>query len=675
MFQNHLRVPRGTTRLKYRRPMTRRRLSLLVQAATMKVHNLAWVAVAAVATAVVHGLSSSSSSSAQQRTIHDQQQERPIFRVAVIGGGWAGFAAAESLAGHCGTDGGAVTVQVTLLDASPRGPGGLAGAGWTTPKLGQPLEAGLHGFWRGYRNTFAMLERIGISTAGADNDDIDDDSDSILTPYLPSALVSATGPVAVAPVLGNASSSQSSTKRSGNAGWLEEIAARLPPPLDIALLTDYDDQSPITVLDRISALGLLGAWLDFNPEDASSWDRYDRITAEQLFRDVARVSPTLYAELIVPLLHVLPMTTGYDCSAAAALSCFHAFALHAKGAFDVRWCKGSIADLIFRPWSDRLAAKGVQIRGAYRLTNLQEELLDPATTASSSTTAKRFTLTVNDNEQIVFDAVILAIGSTAAKRLAPVCTPLLSTLHYREWKTGITCVAVRLFLDRTKVPAAFLAALQSRPAVTVCGPRIILPQLIETGFCVYDLSRVQRGSSGAANNVHNNNNEWLVLEIDFFRANAVAKLSDDAIVDLALAAIETVIVGSSRRRPTPQQQQLLRTESVLDVGIVRAKDAVSHFSMGAARSSPPVRIGRGVYMCGDWIDRRGHASWSTEKAVVTGIDAATQLAADFALSTTDMPSIIPSSNETSRDLITMRETVSFIRKSIPSDIQKRIVAF
>jgi hypothetical protein len=210
--------------------------------------------------------------------------------------------------------------------------------------------------------------------------------------------------------------------------------------------------------------------------------------------------------------------------------------------------------------------------------------------------------------------------------------------------------------------------------VTVCGPRIILPQLIETGFCVYDLTRLQRGSSGAAN-AHNNNNEWLVLEVDFFRANAVAKLADDAIVDLALAAIETVIVGSSRRRrPTPPQQ-LLRTESVLDVGIVRAKDAVSHFCMGAARSSPPVRIGRGVYMCGDWIDRRGHASWSTEKAVVTGIEAATQLAADFALSTADMPSIIPSSNETSRDLRAMRETVSIIRKSIPSDIQKRIVAF
>jgi Flavin containing amine oxidoreductase len=634
----------------------------------MKVHYLAWVAVAAVATAVVHGLSSPSSSSAHQ-------QERPtILRVAVIGGGWAGFAAAESLAGHCGTTaaagGGAVTVQVTLLDASPRGPGGLAGAGWTTPKLRQPLEAGLHGFWRGYRNTFAILERIGISTAGADNDDIDDDGSSILTPYLPSALVSATGPVAVAPVLGTASST-TTTKRSGNAGWLESIAARLPPPLDIALLTDYDDQSPITLLDRISALGLLGAWLDFNPEDASSWDRYDQISAEQLFRDVARVSPTLYTELIVPLLHVLPMTTGYDCSAAAALSCFHAFALHAKGAFDVRWCKGSIADLIFRPWSDRLVAKGVLIRGSCRLTNLQEEeLSDPATTASSTRSTKRFVLTVNDNEQMVFDAVILAIGSTAAKRLAPVCTPLLSTLHYREWKTGITCVAVRLFLDRTKVPAAFLTALQSRPAVTVCGPRIILPQLIETGFCVYDLTRLQRGSSGA-----NHNDEWLVLEVDFFRANAVAKLADDAIVDLALAAIETMIVGSSRRRrPTPQQM-LLRTESVLDVGIVRAKDAVSHFSMGAARSSPPVRIGRGVYMCGDWIDRRGHASWSTEKAVVTGIDAATQLAADFALSTADMPSIIPSSNDTSRDLIAMRETVSFIRKSVPSDIQKRIVAF
>ena len=39
------------------------------------------------------------------------------------------------------------------------------------------------------------------------------------------------------------------------------------------------------------------------------------------------MSEALYDELVQPLLHVLPMAPGYDVSAAAALSCFHVFAL------------------------------------------------------------------------------------------------------------------------------------------------------------------------------------------------------------------------------------------------------------------------------------------------------------------------------------------------------------
>jgi uncharacterized protein with NAD-binding domain and iron-sulfur cluster len=372
---------------------------------------------------------------------------------------------------------------------------------------------------------------------------------------------------------------------------------------------------------------------------------------------------------VVPLLHVLPMTTGYDCSAAAALSCFDAFALkNTKGAFDVRWCQGNLSDLIFTPWAQQLVERGVQLRGNCRLTQLVQQPAEGTATATASTTTttkRAFTLTINAQEEMTFDAVILAIGSTAAKRLAqPVDSPIrslsssnINVPYSSQWKTGVTCVAVRLFLDRNNLPTAFLTALAARPAVTVCGPRIVMPLLVETGFCVYDLSRLQKGAS------FNKEKDWLVLEVDFFRANAVAKLTDAAIVDLALAAIEKVIIGPKSGHP---QQPLLRTESVLDAGIVRARDAVSHFSMGAGRSSPPIRIAHGLYMCGDWIDRTGHASWSTEKAVVTGIGAATQLANDFGASTANMPSILSASSsedDAARKLLqrAVRQSASAIR--------------
>lgn len=57
-------------------------------------------------------------------------------RAVVVGGGWAGFAAALALA-KAGAD-------VTVLDASEN-PGGLSSA-FTTPG-GQLVEPGIKGFW------------------------------------------------------------------------------------------------------------------------------------------------------------------------------------------------------------------------------------------------------------------------------------------------------------------------------------------------------------------------------------------------------------------------------------------------------------------------------------------------------------------------------------------------
>ena len=77
---------------------------------------------------------------------------------------------------------------------------------------------------------------------------------------------------------------------------------------------------------------------------------------------------------------------------------------------------------------------------------------------------------------------------------------------------------------------------------------------------------------------------------------------------------------------------VLPRSMVDDYAVVRARRAVSHFAVGSAALSPGVRLGGdGLYACGDWVDRTGHASWSTEKAVVTGRQAAAAVAADFKL--------------------------------------------
>lgn len=534
------------------------------------------------------------------------------LKVVVIGGGWAGFSAADAI-----SDTG---VSVELLDASPRGPGGLAG-GFRKSKLQRPVEAGLHGFWREYRNTIAALERIeGI------------DVEEVLTPYTPSILVSESGRVAVAPVLGspegdhNVATSFSSLDWSNPDRVRNYLANLLPPPLDIALLAEFSDESPLSVADRISAVGLLGCWADFGQEDAKSWARYDKITAENLFRSIVGISPTLYRELVLPLLHVLPMTTGYDCSAAAALSCFHVFALQSRGAFDVRWCRGTIGEMIFNPWASKLQGRGnVKIRGSSKVSSF------------TSNEAGGYTVVVNENETLHCDAVVFAVGGTSMKRLLPSCPPLQQfpvAQNFHKLR-GVTCVAVRLFLkpdevttsnlkggmyNSTQLPPRVAEAMNASPVV-VCGARVGgLPELAETGFCVYDLQRLH-DEFAVSNQASSDQEACAAIEVDFFRADTIADIkSDMSVAKLALRAVSSAL-----------NVDVIDASLVLDVSVVRARNAVSHFCVDSASASPAVRMTKGIYMAGDWIDRTGHASWSTEKAVVSGRQAAAALTSDFGL--------------------------------------------
>ena len=226
-------------------------------------------------------------------------------KVVVIGGGWAGFSAADALSVIKDADDNPL-FEIEVLDASPRGPGGLA-AGWRTPKLNKPVEAGLHGFWREYQNTFSAIQRIGL------------DLDDVLTPYLPSLLVSDSGKVALAPVLGDESETNNNKKEEPSKNLdpisrqlTKQLSDVLPPPLDLALLSEFEAGNPLNTVDRLSGIGALGVWADFEQESEESWKRYDSISAENLFQSIAGVTPTLYNELVSPLLHVLPMTPGYD---------------------------------------------------------------------------------------------------------------------------------------------------------------------------------------------------------------------------------------------------------------------------------------------------------------------------------------------------------------------------
>ena len=104
--------------------------------------------------------------------------------------------------------------------------------------------------------------------------------------------------------------------------------------------------------------------------------------------------------------------------------------------------------------------------------------------------------------------------------------------------------------------------------------------------------------------------------------------------------------------------------AIVDFSVVRARDAVSHFCVDSASWSPNVRLRKGIYICGDWIDRSGHASWSTEKSVVTARQAIGALSSDFDLACET--SIIPAAKDTPQ-LSLLRQVARSIRRWTPAD--------
>ncbi|CAN0079575.1 unnamed protein product [Hapterophycus canaliculatus] len=81
-----------------------------------------------------------------------------------------------------------------------------------------------------------------------------------------------------------------------------------------------------------------------------------------------------------------------------------------------------------------------------------------------------------------------------------------------------------------------------------------------------------------------------------------------------------------------------------DFAVVRAPQAVSHFFPGAFQHLPRIQPSAGIpslFMCGDFIDRGGHRSWSQEKALVEGRRAAAAVCKHLGVREGYYPNILP----------------------------------
>lgn len=445
--------------------------------------------------------------------------------VIIVGAGWAGLGATYHLARQ--------GYRVTLLEAGST-PGGLV-AGWRTAG-GRAVEAGVHGFWYPYRNIFTLVRELGLNP---------------FTSWTRSAQYSPAGLEVESPIF-------------------QELP-HLPMPLGTFL---YPDFKRLPLIDRLSALPLLHTLIDFDNSD-EAWQRYDAVTARELFKDFG-VSARLYRDAFEPMLLVGLFAPGEQCSAAAALGMLYYFILAHQPNFDVVWCRGTVGDLIFKPWVEQIAQAGGQILTNRRVTDL---VLDAG---------ERVTGVVCGDELFAADAVIFAVGVTGMQKIIS-GSPNLQ--RYKEFRNvmnlrAIDVLATRLWFDRRiAIPRASNACFGFDAT---------------TGWTFFDLNTLHEAYHSEAGTV---------VEADFYHADQLLPLEDKAVVSLVQDYLAVCVPA-------------FREAQVIDSSVIRLPRAVTHFAPGSYRSLLRVTTSiQNLFMSGDWIINR-HGSWSQEKAYVTGLEAA-----------------------------------------------------
>ena len=455
-------------------------------------------------------------------------------KVVVIGAGWAGLGATYHLAQQ--------GYEVTLLEASPY-LGGLV-AGWQTPG-GRSVEGGIHGFWYPYRNIFHLVKELNLEP---------------FTPFTRSSQYSPHGLEVESPIFQN--------------------EVRLPTPLGTFL---YPRFQRLPLIDRLSALPLLYALIDFD-NSQEAWQRYDKVTARELFKQFG-VSQRLYRESFEPMLLVGLFAPGEQCSAAAALGMLYYFILAHQPDFDVVWCRGTVAEMIFRPWVQQIEKFGGQVLTNKRVTDM---IMDEENKVKG---------VICGEETFAADAVISAVSVAGIKKIVAGSRTLNNYAQFRNLANlgGIDILATRLWFEqKINVPL---------PSNACFGFDTT------TGWTFFDLNNLHdeyRSESGS------------VIEADFYHANQLLAMSDQQIVEKVQQDLTTCIAD-------------FQDAKVSDYSVIRVRQGVTHFAPGSYQYLLPGQTGiDNLYMSGDWIITN-HGSWSQEKAYVTGLEAANLVIDSFSI--------------------------------------------
>jgi len=513
-----------------------------------------------------------------------QAQASPT-RIAIVGGGWGGWGAAKSI---CESR---ENVEVILLDALPDPTG-------NTPflsKSGKPVEAGTRGFWKDYPNINKLCAELGLK------------EEDVFTPFTNSSFYSPDGLEATAPVFSEGKIPDFDLPV--DIPFLSQLSGRtfpqLPSPLGQVLAT-FPLFERIPLKDRASMVGLLIASVDCLGNDDSVQEKYDRMSAQDLFIRFG-LSERLVEDFIKPTLLVGLFKPPEELSALVVMELLYYYALAHQDSFDVRWIKnGTVSDSLIQPLANYLQEEhGLKVKGGsfvskISLSNSIDEGDDKSTTTTVEYKTKDGKISTID-----VDGIVLALNG---KGMASVMenSPDLSQPTFSKaasLKNGIDVISTRIWLDRyvaTRTPANVFSRFDS---------------LRGSGGTFFMLDQFQAENEEALWG-DNESPQGSVIACDFYNSGALMSLSDEKIIEILMTEL------------LPEAVPEFAHANVIDSWVGKFPSSVSFFSPGSFGRRPPLQGDPDVpniKFAGDWVRmgelEHGAKGLCQERAYVSGLQA------------------------------------------------------
>jgi uncharacterized protein with NAD-binding domain and iron-sulfur cluster len=504
-------------------------------------------------------------------------------KIAIIGGGWGGWGAAKAMC-EAGEN-----IEVTLLDALPD----PTGATPFLSKTGKPVEAGTRGFWKDYPNINKLCAELGLKES------------DIFTAYTNSSFYSPDGLEATAPVF----SESKIPKIDSPLSFLNQLSGQtfpqLPSPLGQVLAT-FPLFERLPLQDRASMAGLLLATVDCVGNDVDVQEKYDRMSAQDLFI-LFGLSERLVEDFIKPTLLVGLFKPPEELSALVVMELLYYYALAHQDSFDVRWIKnGTVSDSLILPLATRLQEEyNLDVKGGSFVSKISYNNGADDSSATKKKTTIEYKTRDGEVSTMDVDGVVLALngkGMSAVMANSPDLSQYPTFSKAASMANGVDVISVRLWLDRyvpTRTPANVFARFDALRGSG--GTFFMLDQ-----FQADHQEELWGGETPQGS----------VLACDFYNAGALLSLSDEKITDILMKEL------------LPEAVPEFAAANLVDSWVGKFPGSVSFFSPGSFDRRPPMQGDPDVptiKFAGDWVRmgdmEHGAKGLCQERAFVSGLQA------------------------------------------------------